>query len=229
MSVDPLSEADISTSSYVFCGNNPIVRIDSDGKIWDTVWDVGNLVYDVGAAIYHHVTGNHDAAKENWIDAGADAAATLIPFVPAGATKIVKGGTKVVNNLDNVSDAQKILKNADAISEGRRFEIDELKRAVDEGKNVSTQTRVVPLNGKGNIKGNRTNTDQLIKNEDGTFSIVETKLSSTTSLSKGQKAARNHINNGNGIFEVRSNKPEQGLHKGDKIEVKEYIRINKNK
>ena len=30
----PLCEADLSSSPYVFCGNNPIVRIDSDGKIW---------------------------------------------------------------------------------------------------------------------------------------------------------------------------------------------------
>lgn len=148
-------------------------------------------------------------------------------IVPAGASKVVSGGTKVAKGLDKASDTRKGLKNAGAISDGRKFEADELKRAVDGGKNVSSQTRLVPQNGKGNVKGNRTNTDQLIKNDDGTFSIVETKRSSTTPLSKGQKAAQKHVDNGNGIFEVRSNRPEQGLSKGDKIRVKEYHRVNK--
>lgn len=65
ISVDPLAMADPSTSAYIFCGNNPIVRIDSDGQIWETIWDVGNLVYDVGAAVYHHVTGDHETAKSH--------------------------------------------------------------------------------------------------------------------------------------------------------------------
>lgn len=94
ISVDPLYEIDLSTSPYAFCGNNPIIRIDSDGRIWDTIWDVGNLVYDVGAAVYHHIKGEHKIAKEHWIDAGYDAGAAVIPFVPAGVSKVVKGGTK---------------------------------------------------------------------------------------------------------------------------------------
>ena len=77
------------------------------------------------------------------------------------------------------------------------------------------------------VYGARTNADQLIKNKDGSFTIVETKRSSTTPLTKGQKAAQKHVNSGNGIFEVRSNRPNQGLHKGDKIRVKEYNRVNK--
>ena len=227
ISVDPLYEIDLSTSPYAFCGNNPIIRIDSDGRIWDTIWDVGNLVYDVGAAVYHHIKGEHKIAKEHWIDAGYDAGAAVIPFVPAGVSKVVKGGTKVAKGLGEVSSTRKGLKNADAIAEGRKFEADELKRAIGDGKNVSSQTRLVPKNGKGNVKGNRTNADQLIKNKDGSFTIVETKRSSTTPLTKGQKAAQKHVNSGNGIFEVRSNRPNQGLHKGDKIRVKEYNRVNK--
>lgn len=148
--------------------------------------------------------------------------------MPAGTTKIVKGA-KVVKGLDKASDARKGLKNADAISEGRKFEIDELKKAIDRGENVSSQTRLVPKNGKGNVKGNRTNTDQLIKNEDGTFTIVETKRSSSTRLSKGPREAKKYVEKGNGIFEVRSERPEQGLYVGDKIKVKEYRRVNKKK
>lgn len=112
--------------------------------------------------------------------------------MPAGTTKIVKGA-KVVKGLDKASDARKGLKNADAISEGRKFEIDELKKAIDRGENVSSQTRLVPKNGKGNVKGNRTNTDQLIKNEDGTFTIVETKRSRQLACPRAQEKLKNML------------------------------------
>lgn len=59
------------------------------------------------AAVYHHVTGNHDAAKGNWVDAGADVVATLLPFVPAGSTKLLKGGATVAKGLDKASDVKK--------------------------------------------------------------------------------------------------------------------------
>ena len=110
MSTDPLTEKDLATSPYAFCGNNPIIRIDTDGKIWETIWDIGNVVYDVGAAIYHHIKGEHEAAKNNWVDAGADAVAAAIPFVPAGTTKIVKGSAKVANSLNKASDVRKGVK-----------------------------------------------------------------------------------------------------------------------
>lgn len=36
---DPLSEKDYLNVPYGYCGNNPIIRIDRDGKAWDTIWD----------------------------------------------------------------------------------------------------------------------------------------------------------------------------------------------
>ena len=50
-------------------------------------------------------------AKQYWIDAGYDAGAAVIPFVPAGVSKVAKG-------LGEVSSTRKGLKNADAIAEG---------------------------------------------------------------------------------------------------------------
>ena len=103
-----------------------------------------------------------------------------------------------------------------------------MAKSLSEGKNATGRNRLVPNNGKGNVKGNGTNTDQLIKNEDGTFDIVETKLSKKTKLSKGQKAAKKNVEEGNGEFEIRNNQPSLGLKKGDKIKVNNYIRKNKN-
>ncbi len=135
--------------------------------------------------------------------------------------------SKSVDNGVTTSTVQK-LKNADAIAEGRKFEADELAKTISSGKNTTGRNRLVPQNGKGNVKRNRTDTDQLIKNDDGTFSIVETKLSSTTRQSSGQKAAQKNTTSGSGIFEIRNNQPSQGLKKGDKIQVRDYTRKNKH-
>lgn len=54
---------------------------------------------------------------------------------------------------------------------------------------MGSQVRLVPQNGVGNIKGNRSTVDQLIRGDNDIFKIIETKLREGTSeLSKGQKA-----------------------------------------
>jgi len=233
LQIDPESEENQeSWSPYHFGYNNPIRYNDPDGKFpIETIWDIGNLIYDVGKAVVNHIQGDHKAANASWIDAGTDLAATLIPYVPAGATKLYKAADNIIDAgkaVDKVNDTKKAVKNADKIAEGKKFEADELAKSVAEGKNVSGRNRLVPQNGKGNVKGNRTDTDQLVKNKDGTYTIVETKLSSKTRQSTGQKSSQKNTNNGSGVFETRTNQPSQGLRKGDKIQVKEYIRKNKN-
>jgi RHS repeat-associated protein len=119
---DPLSNVRPWESTYVYCGNNPVVRTDTDGRIWDVLWDLGNVVYDVGAAVVNHIKGYHDKAKSHWADAGLDVGAAFIPFVPAGASKVVKGidiiadGAKTV---DKVTDAGKVAKNSSDATKNR--------------------------------------------------------------------------------------------------------------
>lgn len=72
-------------------------------------------------------------------------------------------------------------------------------------------------------EGNRTNIDQLIRNEDGSYTLVETKLRSTTRLSKGQKAAKKQIKEGNGKFEVRSDElRDREILRGQEIEINRF-------
>jgi hypothetical protein len=120
------------------------------------------------------------------------------------------------------------LKNAAAIKEGLEFETNQVEALKNGGKEVATRKTLVPENGKGNVKGNRTVPDALVRNEDGTFEIGEFKRSSTTTQSKGQNAAESHVKSGNGMFELRSNIPEWGLKKGKQIQVKEFTRTNKH-
>ncbi len=64
-----------SFNRYAYAHNNPYKYVDPDGRVpVDTIWDFGNVVYDV-------VNGN-------WGDAAIDAGAMLIPFVPAGISKL---------------------------------------------------------------------------------------------------------------------------------------------
>ncbi|MDH6312259.1 RHS repeat-associated protein [Parabacteroides sp. PFB2-10] len=51
MTMDPLAEKYYSISPYAYCGNNPIIRIDPDGRDWyrhdesgATFWQEGNAV-----------------------------------------------------------------------------------------------------------------------------------------------------------------------------------------
>ncbi|MBQ8500835.1 MAG: hypothetical protein IJ494_00800, partial [Bacteroides sp.] len=107
---DPLADYTYYVSPFAYCGDNPIIRVDKDGRIGDTVWDILNVVYDVGAAVYNHITGNHEQAKSHWQDAGADAFAAAVPFVPAGTTKVLRAADKVadvVKTTDKVGDTKK--------------------------------------------------------------------------------------------------------------------------
>ena len=119
--IDPLADEDYATSPYAYCGNNPLIRVDKDGRIWETAWDVGNVLYDVGAAVVNHFSGDHDKAIDNWKDAGLDITATVTPFIPAGSNKVVKGVNKVRNYLNKYVPKGKdvaIKRRAESIAKG---------------------------------------------------------------------------------------------------------------
>ena len=92
---DELADSTVWVSPYCYCAGNPIINIDRDGRIFETAWDIGNVIYDIGTAIHNHITGDHDAAKDNWVDAGFDTASAFIPGVPAGASKATRYSAKV--------------------------------------------------------------------------------------------------------------------------------------
>ena len=100
----------INFNLYHYAGNNPVKYTDPDGRIIDTIWDIACTAYDIGSAIYNSSKGDNSG----WIDVGIDAAAILIPCVPAGLSKIddaVRAADKVgdvAKAADNVSDAVKV-------------------------------------------------------------------------------------------------------------------------
>ena len=131
LSVDPMSDSIPYMTPYNYCKNSPIVMKDPNGEFpIETIWDIANVVYDVGAAVVNHIKGDHAAAKSNWKNLAFDAAAMFIPYVPAGASKaagfMLKGfnplekcvvGGKTFNKMDdfyksvvNLSEGEKVLK-----------------------------------------------------------------------------------------------------------------------
>ena len=108
LSVDPMADSIPYASPYTYCLDNPIKLKDPNGEIpLETIWDIGNVLYDFGAAITNHIKGDHEAAKSNWCDLALDAAATLTPYVPAGSSKIAK----VAKNKTPKNDIKVVVKN----------------------------------------------------------------------------------------------------------------------
>ncbi len=93
ISQDP---AQAGVNWYLYAANNPVSAFDRDGLIWDTLLDIVGLVVDV----YDLVT------EPSWGAAGAlglDLVLTVVPFVPAGAGWVRRGG-KLKNLLKRIPD-----------------------------------------------------------------------------------------------------------------------------
>ena len=212
-------------SPFAYCACNPVNYKDPTGEVIETLWDIGNVLYDAGAAIYNHITGDHEAAKSNWIDAGFDLGAALLPGVPAGISK----AGKVLGASKNVTKAKSTgkLKNAAEIAEGKAFEKQTLNEAIQRGDDVVSQVTIVPLNGKGNVKGNRSRVDQLVRNKDGSYTVREAKRTNKTRLTRGQQATQDHIGKHGGMFEIRKDIEPWNLQKNKHIFIKNFERKNK--
>ncbi len=126
ISRDPIGQKD-QVNLYTYVANPPVIYTDPTGLFLDTVWDIANVAYDVGRWVknvaelawdgaqyaYGSVTSNSCLTKQAvasaqgnlsdlWevaVDAWTDALATMIPFVPAGTTKVVRMG----KNIEQVS------------------------------------------------------------------------------------------------------------------------------
>lgn len=63
-------------------------------EIFDTAWDILNILYDAGKISIGYVTGNPVMVNQGWVDLGVDGLALVIPGLPAGSSKIASAGMK---------------------------------------------------------------------------------------------------------------------------------------
>ncbi|HBT95360.1 MAG TPA: hypothetical protein DEB24_04370, partial [Coriobacteriia bacterium] len=86
---------------YAYCGNNPVVRMDKDGRLWDTVFDVISL----GVSIAGVVANPSDPMA--WAAVGADVVSLAVPGLTGGGTivRAVSVANKVADGVGGLSKA----------------------------------------------------------------------------------------------------------------------------
>ena len=85
---------------YLYCDNNPVMRIDVDGEVWDTVLDIAFIAGDVASILANptNVIGYAELA--------ADVVGLAVPGLTGGG-KVVR----MVTNSDNVLKASQLVDN----------------------------------------------------------------------------------------------------------------------
>ena len=109
---DPLAETYYGWNQYNYCGANPVLRVDSDGKIWETVWDVISIAAGVKNLTDNISQRNYEAALADGVGILVDVVAAVIPFVPGGVSA-ARTAVRVVDKVDDVVDAEKALSTVD--------------------------------------------------------------------------------------------------------------------
>ena len=127
LTVSPMAVTD--KNLYAYCDNNPIIRIDRGGQVWETVFDVISL----GASIVDVCINPSDP----WAWAGmVGDVVDLIPFV-AGVgevTRAINTGRKVLDAADDIHDAAKTIEIADGA-------VDTAKTGWHVGDNITNLTK----------------------------------------------------------------------------------------
>lgn len=164
LSIDPVTAYGGDTryfNRYWYAAGNPYKYTDPDGRILDTIADVGFLIYDV------YKIATEGATATNMAALGADAAATFIP-VATGAGAVVRGGAHAA---EVTGAGKKAVTLADNAAKGKAGEAATRAKLGDSvaGEQVTFKTS----------DGTRTRTDfvtkdgGVVENKDGRRSIVD--------------------------------------------------------
>ena len=170
---DPMGEKHYDENPYLYCEGNPVKYIDPKGEIpIDTIWDLGNVLYDVSAAVVNRIKGDPIAARSHWEDAAIDAGAMLVPYVPAGASKVIKVGKTGVSALDKASDTVRSIgkyidvPNPKNVKEGGYFTKRQKRQILEQNKRLNGGVIKSDKSGKildpptRSVKGQKANMNQ---------------------------------------------------------------------
>jgi hypothetical protein len=91
---------------FAYCNNNPVVRQDSTGTAFETVFDIVSLAFSVADVIAN------PANPWAWAGLVGDVIDVAVPFLTGvgEATKVVGTTVRVVSKVDDVVDAAKTLR-----------------------------------------------------------------------------------------------------------------------
>ena len=89
--VDALKEKYPSLGGYVYCIGNPTKFIDPDGNIpIETIWDAANVALGAVSLVNNIQQGNVGGAIVDGVGIIIDATATVLPYIPGGASSVIK-------------------------------------------------------------------------------------------------------------------------------------------
>ena len=149
----------LGNNMFAYCNNNPVVRQDSTGTAFETVFDIASLAFSVADVIAN--------PTNPWAWAGlvGDVIDVAVPFLTGvgEATKAVGTTVRVVSKVDDVVDAAKTLRRtADAT--------DDIKDAV--GTYVVLYKNGSNYVGKGPFKRAIKSASEHLQNRDEIASII---------------------------------------------------------
>jgi hypothetical protein len=132
---------------YGYVGNNPIIRVDPDGRIWDVILDAVFTLYDAGEAAYQYATTGSVSATTKAALA-ADALAIVIPGVTGAGigVRIAAHADDAVKTADKVVDD---VKTTDKVVDGAKTTQKAIGPAGDAGGTVMKQ---LPENMQKNMR-----------------------------------------------------------------------------
>ena len=84
----------VGLNMHGFVENSPCLYTDYTGLFIDTIWDVGNMIWDAGVIVAGAITSDKEMMKEGATDLMLDTAAAIIPGLPAGASKAARVAQK---------------------------------------------------------------------------------------------------------------------------------------
>ena len=202
---DPLAIAQRPISPYAYCLDNPLIVVDQDGRIGETLWDLVNVVLDAKSLVSNIRAGKTGAA---FVDAGGlifDLAAVVLPVVPGGAgtaIKAMRGADKAldaVNAVDNVSDVVKAS-----------------NKTIDVAESINKSNKIVPHGETQFTKYGRQAHKNYLPGEsyEKEFRLPSGRRADAVSLEKGD------------VRELKPNNPK-AIKRGEK-QVKEYMKELEN-
>ena len=129
-----------------------------------------SLIFDVGAATYNHIKGDHKKAIGHWKDAGYDTFAVLVPFLPASLSKVryVDDATELAGDV-----AKSKVKNLDG-SKGKQDHQQKVQELNSKALGEANNDETVLIEKKIRIEGSNRRPDvQIIDKDNRTRKIFE--------------------------------------------------------
>ncbi|MDF1777201.1 MAG: AHH domain-containing protein [Rhizobiaceae bacterium] len=92
---DPIKEG-VGPNRYAYAQNDPVNKSDPNGHVYETPWDVVNIVYDSAKIGFGWATDDKAMMAAGTLDLSLDVAAFYTPGIPAGFTKIARIAPELV-------------------------------------------------------------------------------------------------------------------------------------